>query len=442
MENPLETRGRAIREASKDVELEEAGPVEKKLSVTVPAKTVDGRFATAYRELQRNVDLPGFRKGKVPRTLLEKRWGEQVAAEVASELAAEALAEALDQQELDTVGAPELELGEARPGQAFRFSATVGLRPHPSVSDYRGVRVVRETPTLSDEELGGHLESMRRQSGVLETVEEDRPAADGDVVDATLTLQDETYGDLVRDHQLLSLPDDPTHPFVLDLVRGLRRGETGTGEVTVPDDYVVPDWAGRSCRVAVLVHAIKSLSLPSLDADFARRVGHDSVEDLREALRSQLLAMMAQRGRDRESRSLIETVIESNPFDIPRAMVTERAQTLVESIAAQLTDGLSRGMAPTLEDLDDEKREQVLEEAEFSVRREVILEAIGRQEEIRLEDGDRDAGIEQVAARTGRPVEVLRSALSQSGMAQVDAKVLEDKILDWLFDRAEVVTED
>jgi trigger factor len=425
-----------------DVELEEAGPLEKKLSVTVPAKSVDRRFATAYRELQRSVELPGFRKGKVPRKLLEKRWGERVADEVAAELAAEALEDALAQQELDTVGAPELDLGEARPGQPFRFSATVGLRPHPTVSDYRGARVVRETPTLTDEELEGHLESMRRQSGVLETVEEDRPAADGDVLDVTLTFQDEKYGDLVRDHQLLSLPDDPTHPFVLDLVRGLSRGEMGTDEVTIPDDYVVPDWAGRSCRVAVLVHAIKSLSLPSLDADFARRVGHDSVEDLREALRSQLIGMMEQRGRDRESRSLIEAIIESNPFEVPRAMVTQRAQTLVESIAAQLTDGMSRGMGPTLKDLDDVKRGQVMEEAEFSVRREVILEAIGRREAIRLEEGERDAGIERVAARTGQPVEVLRSALLQGGMAQFEAKVLEDKILAWLLDRADIVAKD
>jgi trigger factor len=424
-----------------EVELEDAGPLEKRLSITVPGKQVESRFAVAYRQLRREVDLPGFRKGKVPRKVLEQRFGGRIADEVAPELAAKALEDALAQHELEVVGAPQLELEEAKPGQPFRFSATVALRPRPTVSDYRGVRVLRETATLSDEELEGHLESMRRQSGALETVEEDRPAADGDVADVTLTFQDEEYGDLVREHQLLSLPDDPTHPFVLALVRGLRRGETRVAEVTIPADYVLPDWAGRTCRAAVMVHEIKSVHVPPLDAAFAQRVGHESVEALREALRNQLLEMMAERDRDRESRGLIETLIERNPFELPQAMVTERAQTLVENIAAQLMDGMSRAMSPSLDDLDDEKRAQVLEEAEFSARRELILEAIGRQEGIRLDEGECDAGIERMAARTGQPVEVLRTALSGGGMPKFEAKLLEDKILAWVLERAEIAAE-
>jgi trigger factor len=422
-----------------EVELEEAGPLERKLSITVPAKQVEDRFASAYRELRREIELPGFRKGKVPRKLLEKRFGERVAAEITPELAAKALEDAVAQHELDTVGQPELDLGEARPGQPFRFSATVALRPHPSVSDYQGLPVVRETPALSDEELEGHLDSMRQQSGVLERVEEDRPVADGDVVDVTLTFQDPGYGDLVREHQLVALPEDPNHSFVLELVRGLRRGETNTGEVTVPEGYVVPDWAGRSCRAAVLVHEIKTLRPPPLDAAFAQRVGHETVEELREALRSELLGMLTQRGQDREKRGLIEALIERNPFEIPGPMVAERAQTLVESIAAQLADGMSQAMFLTLDDLDEEKRAQVLEEAEFSVRREVLIEAVGRQEGIQLEEGECDAGIERIAAQTGQPGEALRGVLLQGGMDKFQAKLLEDKIVAWLLERAEIV---
>ena len=422
-----------------EIELEEAGSLAKRLSITIPAKQVEDRFASAYRELLREIELPGFRKGKVPRKLLEKRFGERVAAEVTPELAANALEDAVAQYELDTVGQPELDLGEARPGQPFRFSATVALRPHPVVSDYQGLPVVRETPALSDEELEGHLDSMRQQSGVLERVEEDRPVADGDVVDVTLTFQDPEYGDLVRDHQLVALPEDPNHSFVLDLVRGLRCGETNTGEVTIPDGYVVPDWAGRSCRAAVLVHEIKVLHPPPLDAAFAQRVGHGTVEELREALRGELLGMLAQRGQERERRGLIEALIERNPFEVPGPMVAERAQTLVENIAAQLAGGMSQAMFLTLDDLEEEKRAQVLEEAEFSVRREVILEGIGRQERIQLEEGECDAGIERIAAQTGQPGEALRGVLLQGGMDKFEAKLLEDKIVAWLLERAEIV---
>ena len=122
-------------------------------------------------------------------------------------------------------------------------------------------------------------------------------------------------------------------------------------------------------------------------------------------------------------------------------MVAERAQTLVESISAQLVDGMSQAMFATLDDLDEEKREQVLEEAEFSVRREVILEAIGRQERIGLDEEEREAGIERIAARTGQPGDILRGALQQGGMASFEAKLLEDKIIAWLLERAEIVAE-
>ena len=425
-----------------EVELEDAGPLEKRLWITVPAERVDDRLAIAYRELRRKIELPGFRKGKVPRKVLEKRFGERVGAEAASELAAKALEDAVAQHELDTVGEPELELGEPRPGQPFRFSARVALRPRPCVTDYCGIRVAREARALSEEDLEGHLDSMRRQSGVLETVEEDRPAGDGDVVDVTLTFQDERYGDLIREHQLVRLPDDPTHPFVVELVRGLRCGETDAAEVAIPGDYVVPDWAGRSCRAAVVVHAIKALSLPPLDAGFARKLGHESVEGLREALRGELLEAMARRGRDREIRGLLEALVQRNPFEVPRAMVAERAQALVESVAAQLVDGMSRAMFLTLDDLDDEKREQVLAEAEFSVRREVVLEAIGRQEGIRVEESEREAGIERMAAEVGQPVEVLRSSLLRSGMTSFEARLFEEKVIAWLLERAEIVAGD
>ena len=191
-----------------------------------------------------------------------------------------------------------------------------------------------------------------------------------------------------------------------------------------------------------MVHAIKSLRPAPLDTAFAQQVGHDTVEDLRAALRGQLLEMMAQRGRERERRNLIETLIERNPFEVPRSMVSDRAQTLVESIAAQLVDGMSQAMFVTLDDLDEEKREQVLEEAEFSVRREVILEAIGRQEEICLEEGECDAGLERMAAQTGQPVEAVRGALLRGGMAKFEAKLLEDKIIAWLLERAEIVADE
>jgi trigger factor len=284
---------------------------------------------------------------------------------------------------------------------------------------------------------------MRRQRGALEDVEERRPVADGDVVDVTLTLSDETYGDLVREHQLVSLPDDRAHSFLLDVLRGLEPGERGETEVTVPIGYVEPDWVGRKCRAEVLVHEIKTLTRPALDDEFAKAMGHETVGELRQAVHSGLLDSKARRAREQRVRQLIEAIYQRKPFEVPPTMVADRAQTLVDSVAARLMDGMSGAMEPTVDDLDEEKRGQVLKEAGHSVRRELILEAVARQEGIRLDEGELDAHVEKLAGQAGQPPEVLRQLLLQRGaMAELEGKLLAEKTVDWLLERAELVEEE
>ena len=424
-----------------EVELETTGDLERKLLVTVPAERVDEALAQAYRKLQKKADLPGYRKGKAPRKVLKKHYGEQVAAEVMAQLAGEALAQALTDHDIKPSARPEVYPEDVEPGKPFVFKVVVVLRPAPEITDYEGISVPRSTTETTAEEVDEHLESMRNQSGMLETVADDRPVEDGDIVEIQLTLRELERGELVRGIRV-NIPDDEVHPFLVETIRGMKRGQVSRTSVILPGDYGEEDWAGSECHAEIMVAVIHRVVPPELDDAFAKQMGHDTLDELRQELQTQLTEMKTEGARAHEARAIVQTIVEGNPYEVPPQMVAERAQTIVDNIAAHLADGMSQTTNPTLDDLDDDKRVDVVREAEFSVRRELALEAIARQEGIAVEEGEIDAYIDSLARKSGQPLEVLHTVLRQGNAeATLEAKVLEDKVLDWLRERAKIVDE-
>ena len=423
------------------VELETTGDLERKLLVTVPAERVDEALARAYRKLGAKADIPGYRRGKAPRKVLKKHYGERVAGEVAAELAGEALGQALVDHELVPAARPEVYPEDVEPGKPFVFKAVIVLRPTPDVADYEAIPIQRAPLETTPEEVEEHIESMRNQSGMLETVADERPVEDGDIAEIQLTLRDLERGELTRGIRV-NVPDDEVSPFLVDTVRGMKRGEVARTNVTLPGDYAEEDWAGLECHAEITMMVIHKVVQPALDDAFAQQMGAETVNGLREELQKQLTEMKTEQARDHEARAIIKTIVERNSFEVPSQMVAERAQMIVDNIAAHLADGMSQNTNPTLDDLDDDKRVDVVREAEFSVRRELALEAIARHEGITVEEKEVDAYIDSLAHKSGQPIEVLHTILRQgNAKATLEAKVLEDKVIDWLLERAEIVGE-
>lgn len=329
-----------------DVQIEDISPLEKKLSITIAAETVTDEVTQAYAKLKKKTQVPGFRKGRVPRKILERHYHDKVSSDIASRLVSDALAEVLQEQKLKPVGAPDVAPGEVAAEKPFTFTAIVTLAPVVDASDYEGIPLTHKKATTTDEELDGHLKEMAEQTSL------------------------------------------------------------------------------------------------SVDDELAKRMGHETLDELKEALREQLNEMKDQRTRSQLDRTIAEILVDRNPFDVPDKMVQVRAQTLVQNLAAHMMDGMSQSMNPTLEDLEEDKRENVLEEAEFSVRRELLLAAIARQEQIVVRPGQREALIEKLAKQTGQPGDVLKEMLSQdTAGAKLDEKILDDNVIDWLFERAVIEKE-
>ena len=420
-----------------DVQVEELSSVAKKLWFTVDPKTVDQKLQDSYAELRNEVKLPGFRKGRVPRKVLEQRFGPEVSSQAAEELARELVAKELVKQELEPVSEPTVEGGRLVRGRPFKFSVTVEVKPVIVLAATDGLKVTVEPAEMSDKELDAHLESIRNQARTFVRVAEERALQAGDVAVVTVELKAEGYDDQRREGVHLGLPDDPSSDFLSELAQGLRRGESRTGTVTVPMDYFDPVWAGATCEARVELDEIEKIELPPLDDAFAAKLGHETLEGARQDLHNQLVAVKQERARARAERSLVEQLIDRHSFEVPPQLVRQRAQVLARAIGAELLAGASSGETTTLDDLADDKRADVLHEAEFSVRRELLLDAIAQRDGLAATDEDRQSRIEDIAGRTGQPAETVRSYLIDSGgMESLDARIREEKAVARLLEQA------
>jgi trigger factor len=426
-----------------DIQLEDISSVSKKLSFTVPADKVDEELNNAYRTLKREVVLPGFRPGRVPRKLLEQRFGTQIRGEVSSKLIGDAFDKAVEDHDLSPVAQPDVDEGDLELGKAFAFTITVDVKPDLELKDYNGVKVVWDRDEVNDDEVNEQIESMQRQSGSLVAVDEERPVADGDVVTVNLKMTSEGLEDYDREGMMLSLPDDPYFGFAVDLARGATVGKTVEGEITVPADFIDADWAGKTCAASIEVTEMKKLEHRELDDQFAKDMGHDSVDVMNAAIRFSIQEAKDKRARDEASRRLVAKIIAANPFEVPTKLVEHRGQSLVSSIAQQMMPGFDQANMFSLDDLDEERRANILEEADFSVRRELVLEAVTKAEEIAVTDDEIDGKITSLAEETGQRAETLRGYLLKGGgMDELKERMLQDKALDLLLERAEIVDED
>ncbi|MBW2455896.1 MAG: trigger factor [Deltaproteobacteria bacterium] len=419
-----------------DVQVEELSTVARKLVITVDAKTVDQKLEDAYGALKKEVKLPGFRKGKVPRKVLEQRFGPDVSERAAAELAQELVPKELGKQKIEPASDPEVEHGRMTRGKALKLTVTVEIKPAIELASTDGLTATLEPVEVADEELDAHLETIRQQARRIEPVAEHRPLLATDVGLVTVVFEAEGKEDHRREGMHVGLPDDPTGGFLDHLALGLSPGEKRGGTVTVPPNYGAEEWAGMTCAATAELTGIGRIVLPELDDEFAKRIGHESLAAARQDLHDQLLTIKEQRSRARAERQLVDQLVERNTFEVPPKLVVQRAQVLARAVGAELLGNASSG--PTsLDDLNDDKKADVMQEAEFSVRRELLLDSLAERDGLTVSDEDRQSRIDDIAKRTGQPAETVRSYLVDSGgIESLDQRILEEKAIASLLDQA------
>jgi trigger factor len=363
-----------------------------RVQAEVAPDEINRRLNVAARSLGRSLRVPGFRAGKVPAPIVIQRVGRQaVLDEAVRDSIGQWYSAAIDDAHIVPIGEPELDLAELPgEGEPLRFSIEIGVRPKAELGEYKGLEVGKAEPEVPGEAVDAEVERLRERTARLETVE--RAAAKGDfvVMDFVGSVDGTPFpGGEGRD-EMVELGSGRLIPGFEDQLEGAAAGEERTVAVTFPDDYGATELAGQAAEFAVTVKEVKSKQLPELDDEFALEQGFDTLDELREDVRSRLSEGQARMIENQFREAALDAAVANAKLDVPDQLVEARARELWDQMAHSLShQGIDR---QTYLKIAGKSEQEVVDEAkpdaEQQLRREAVLAAIVEAE--RIEPGDTD----------------------------------------------------
>ncbi len=421
------------------VTVEALSPSKRALHVELPLDQVAATMETTLREWRRRLQLPGFRRGKVPPAIIQQRFQSDLKEEVLRELIPESYRQALAQTDLTPVGQPRVEDVHFHDGEPLRYRAVVEVKPLVEVRDYQGILLERKPVQVSDEEVGKALESLREDAAEYVPME-GWPAMRDDLVilDHEGTHPGKSFKGGTGKNQTLILGHGGYLPGFEGQIAGMQKGDTKQFRLAFPGDFPRKELAGRTAEFTVTMKEVKKRRVPELNDEFARTVGDaESLAALRDTLRQQLTE---RKGREQEAelkRTLLEKLAAAHEVELPEALVEAEAASFLQDLAATLraTGGRVRGLPENAEELRAKAREM----ARRRVKESLLLETVARQESLTVSDAEIDAEIEAMAAAERQEASAVRRALEDPGRrAGLTARMLERKALDFLFQQAKI----
>jgi trigger factor len=418
-----------------------------RVQAEVPAEEVERRVAQAAKRLGRNIRVPGFRAGKAPPPVIVQRMGrDAVLDEAVRDSIGAWYAAAIDSARIAPVGEPDLDLGDLpRQGESLKFSIEIGVRPKAELGDYKGVEVGKRDPQVDDEALNAEIDRIRERSARLDTVE--RAAASGDfvVMDYVGSLDGEPFAGGEGRDQMVELGSGRLVPGFEDQLEGAAAGDERTVTVTFPEEYGAPELAGREAQFAVTVKEVKAKELPPVDDDLAAEAGFDTLDELREDIRTRLSESETARIEAEFREAALDSVVRAAKVDVPDALVEARAREqwdqMLHSLAHQ---GISREAYMRIAGQEEEAIvERAKPDAEQALRREAVLAAIIEAEGIEPTDDEVLEAVEQAAGDgPGRvsPKKLLERLKSSGRIESLKEDLAQRKALDLIADAAKPIT--
>jgi trigger factor len=425
------------------IKIEDKSSVKKVLSFEIPKETVTKELDKAYNELKKKADVKGFRKGKIPRKVLENRFSKDVHSDVAPRLIQEAFLDAIKEHNLDIVGGPQLDPPELDPEKAYAFDITVEIKPELEDIDFEGLSLKKTKYEVSDAEVEGQLFMIQKTMAKKEAVKEPRPVKDTDFV----RIDYEGFLD--------GVPYDKT-PKIENYLLGIGRGalpkefsDKLTGsipvqdlEIEVPyaDDYYMEDLKGKTIVYKVKLKEIQEEILPELNDDLVKELGKfETLDEVRASIRQNLEKGYAQRVKHELSEQIFQNLLEKSKFEVPEAMIEGELNGIImeaeQAYAANNTSleeaGLSRDIIRT----------QYRDVAEKQARRHVILDKIITQAKIELTDEELEKSFQEMAVGMNAPVEAVKNYFNrdQTQLAYYKHTQLEKKAVDIIIDKGNLI---
>ncbi len=401
------------------VQVENLGKNMVKLTIEVSAEELEKALQAAYMKEKKRISLPGFRKGKVPRAMIEKMYGPEIFFEdAANMLITQEYPKAVDESGADVVSRPEIDVTQIEKGKPFIFTAEVAVRPEVTLGEYKGVSVTKIDSTVTEEELDAEIEKERKSNARTITVE-DRAIIEGDtaVIDFEGFMDGVAFeGGKGENHSLVIGSHAFIEGFEEQLI-GKNAGDELDVNVTFPEEYHAKELAGRPAVFKVKINEVKMEEMPELDDEFAQDVSEfDTLDEYKEDVKKTLAERKKTEGKRVQENEAVDNIVKASQMEIPDVMIDTQAQSMLDDFANRISQqGLSMEQYMQFSGTNVEQMlEQMKPEALKRIQSTLVLEEIAKEEGIEVSDEDIDAEVEKMASMYGMEASQLKEYMGES----------------------------
>lgn len=401
---------------------EKKGPVTGQIEFTIERATIEEGLDRAFKKIRGRLNVPGFRKGKVPRKLFNKMYGEEALYEDAlNDLLPRAYQKALaelEDEDFELVGEPNIDIKSMEKDADWEIIAEVPLKPEVTLGDYKNIEVTKQDRTVTDEDVADELESRRQRA--VELALKDDAAEEGDtvVIDFEGYKDGEKFDGGSAENHSLELGSGQFIPGFEDQLIGAKSGDEKDVEVTFPEEYGAEELAGQDVVFKVVVHEVKEKRVPELDDEFAKDVDDEveTLDELKDKIRQQLEKSKDRAATEATDDEAIQKAVENAEVpEIPEAMIDEEVDRQFNLFINNLQQqGISKDQYMSMIGTSEQElRNQFRNEADFNVKTNLVLEAIAKAENIDVTTEDIDAEIKDLAEQYGMEEDRVRGILSE-----------------------------
>jgi trigger factor len=401
---------------------EKKGPVTGQIEFTIERATIEEGLDRAFKKIRGRLNVPGFRKGKVPRKLFNKMYGEEALYEDAlNDLLPRAYQKALaelEDEDFELVGEPSIDIKSMEKDADWEIIAEVPLKPEVTLGDYKNIEVTKQDRTVTDEDVADELESRRQRA--VELALKDDAAEEGDtvVIDFEGYKDGEKFDGGSAENHSLELGSGQFIPGFEDQLIGAKSGDEKDVEVTFPEEYGAEELAGQDVVFKVVVHEVKEKRVPELDDEFAKDVDDEveTLDELKDKIRQQLEKSKDRAATEATDDEAIQKAVENAEVpEIPEAMIDEEVDRQFNLFINNLQQqGISKDQYMSMIGTSEQElRDQFRNEADFNVKTNLVLEAIAKAENIDVTTEDIDAEIKDLAEQYGMEEDRVRGILSE-----------------------------
>ena len=412
-----------------------------KLTIEVPAGDLEKALQNAYKKQKNKIVLPGFRKGKVPRQMIEKMYGAEIFYDDAvNELMPKAYAEAYEECELDIVSRPEVDVVQIEKGKPFIFTAEVALKPEVTLGEYKGLEVDKISTRVTQKEIEEKLKEEAEKNARTVTVEDRAVENDDEVImDFEGFVDGEAFEGGKGENYPLTIGSGSFIPGFEEQLIGVETEKEVEVKVTFPEDYHAEELKGKEAVFKCTVHEIKAKELPEIDDEFAAEVSEfDTLDEYKAELKAKIKEQKESEGKRKQEDQAVEKAVENASYEIPEAMITTHISQMEEDFARRMqSQGLTMEQYYQFTGMTEEKMEEEMRpQAVKRIETRLVLEAIAKAENIEISDEKLDEEIKKMAETYKMEADKLKEFMSDAEKKQMKEDMAVQEAITFLVDNA------